>query len=473
MVLDNLEPKRVFEIFEEISQIPHGSYNTQKIADYIESFGKRLNLNTIRDKYNNIIIKKPKTADSASDTPVIIQGHMDMVCAKDEKCDINLETDALRLDCDGEYVFAKGTTLGADDGIALAYALAILEADDIAHPPIECVFTVDEEVGMLGANALDMSNLQGKYLLNIDSEVEGEFCVSCAGGATVKAIMPIKKTDNDYQSTVKIEISGLLGGHSGVEIDKGRANANILMGELLKEISQYTAFDIVSMDGGQKDNAIPKSACTVISTPDVEVIKRVAKNKEEEFSTRYKHTGDNIKISVSEVSKKQGYKSEITRLLSAVTDGVREMSQYIDNLVETSSNLGVIRTNNDSITVTFSVRSSVNEKKTELINEITGLSKECGCDVEVSGEYPPWEYSRNSRLQELCKRVYKEQYGKEPEIMAIHAGLECGIFASKISGLQCISFGPNLLDIHTTNERMEIKSVERVFEFLKAILKEI
>ncbi|MGN0521704.1 MAG: aminoacyl-histidine dipeptidase [Eubacterium sp.] len=470
MILDNLEPKNVFRYFEEICSIPHGSYHTDKIADYVVDFAKAHKLEYFRDSHNNVVIKKSASPNYTGNSTVIIQGHLDMVCAKDESTNIDFENQGIEIECDGEYVFAKGTTLGGDDGIAVAMALAVLDSSSITHPNLECVFTTDEEVGMLGANAMDMSMLKGKYMLNIDSEDEGQFTVSCAGGETLVVEIEKENSKRDCSHCIQIAVNGLMGGHSGVEIDKGRANAVILMGKILDAVSKKTDIQLVSIDGGQKDNAIPFECYASINTNDVAAVQRVVEDCKAEIENEYSSVEQSLNIFTRPVDFKAGFDSSVIPFLASVTNGIKAMSKEIPGLVQTSSNLGIIRTDDTKIVITFSLRSSVNTEKLALHNEIEGLAKSFNARVSAFGDYPAWEYKKNSRLQELCKRVYCEQYGTEPEIVAIHAGLECGIFCSKLKGLDCISFGPNLLDIHTAKERMEIAGVGRVYQFLLNLL---
>lgn len=473
MILDNLEPKKVFRYFEEICSIPHGSYHTDKIADYIVDFAKNHKFEYFKDSYNNVMIKKNASANYTGNSTVIIQGHLDMVCAKDDSTDIDFENQGIDIEYDDKYIFAKGTTLGGDDGIAVAMALAVLDSDNIIHPNLECVFTTDEEVGMLGANAMDMSNLKGKYMLNIDSENEGEFTVSCAGGETL--VVEIKKENSrkNYSHSIQITVNGLIGGHSGIEIDKGRANAIILMGKILDDINKKTDIQLVSVDGGQKDNTIPIACCATINTNDITTVQQIVDDCREKIEKEYSGVEKSLNIFTKPVDFKAGFDNGVIPFLAKVTNGVRAMSKDIPGLVQTSSNLGIIRTENTKTVITFSLRSSVDAQKLTLHNEIESLAKCYNANISSFGDYPAWEYKKNSRLQELCKNVYYEQYGTKPEIAAIHAGLECGIFCSKLKDLDCISFGPNLLDIHTSKERMEIASVERVYRFLLNLLTQI
>lgn len=473
MILDHLEPKKVFRYFEEICSIPHGSYHTDKIADYIVGFAENHKLEYIKDSYNNVVIKKNASENYTGNSTVIIQGHLDMVCAKDDSTDINFENQGIDIEYDDEYIFAKGTTLGGDDGIAVAMALAVLDSDNIIHPNLECVFTTDEEVGMLGANAMDMSNLKGKYMLNIDSEEEGQFTVSCAGGETLVVEMEKENSTKNYSHSIQIAVNGLMGGHSGVEIDKGRANAIILMGKILGDIHKKTDIQLVSIDGGQKDNAIPFECYATINTNDAATVQRVVDDCRAKIENEYSNVEKNLNIFIKHVDFKAGFDNGVIPFLARVTNGVRAMSKDISGLVQTSSNLGIIRTEDTKIVITFSLRSSVDAQKHALHNEIENLAKNCNAKLYAFGDYPAWEYKKNSKLQELCEGVYYRQYGTEPEIVAIHAGLECGIFCSKLKGLDCISFGPNLLDIHTSKERMEIASVGRVYQFLIHLLMKI
>lgn len=473
MILDHLEPKKVFRYFEEICSIPHGSYHTDKITDYIVDFAKNHKLEYIKDSYNNVVIKKNASANYTGNSTVIIQGHLDMVCAKDDSTDIDFENQGINIEYDDEYIFAKGTTLGGDDGIAVAMALAVLDSDNIIHPNLECVFTTDEEVGMLGANAMDMSSLKGKYMLNIDSENEGQFTVSCAGGETLVVEIEKENSTKNYSHSIQITVNGLMGGHSGIEIDKGRANAIILMGKILGDIHNKTDIQLVSIDGGQKDNAIPIACCATINTNDAATVQRVVDDCRAKIENEYSGVEKNLNIFTKHVDFKAGFDNGVIPFLARVTNGVRAMSKDIPGLVQTSSNLGIIRTEGTKIVITFSLRSSVDAQKHALHNEIENLAKSCNAKLYAFGDYPAWEYKKNSRLQELCKSVYYRQYGTKPEIVAIHAGLECGIFCSKLKGLDCISFGPNLLDIHTSKERMEINSVGRVYQFLIHFLMKI
>ena len=460
--------------FEEMCAIPHGSKDTDKIADYCVEFAKRHRLEYSRDKHNNVIIRKPCSEACAVNDTVIIQGHLDMVCAKEKDSDFDFKTDSLRLRTDGEYIWADKTTLGGDDAIAIAMALAILEDETLTHPALECVFTTDEEIGMLGASAMDMSTLKGKYMLNIDSEEEGVFTAGCAGGAVLKMTVRGEKIPTDNRSFYKITVNGLRGGHSGVEIDKGRANANIVLGEVLKTLSEKYEIYPVSICGGEKDNAIARRSEALVAVGGAYGIENEINILNSAYKEKFADTDENIRIELSQCGKVQyALKCKIIDILSSVPNGVCKMSADIEKLVQTSLNLGEVKTEDDIISVTFSLRSSVENEKKELAKLLRSIGERYGAVCEMYGDYPGWEYNPSSKLQSVCRSVFENMFGREPQINAIHAGLECGIFCGKIDGLDCISFGPDILDIHTPKERLNINSTKRVYDFLTNLLKKL
>ena len=472
--ITNLKPERVFHYFNEISKIPHGSGNTKQISDFCVEFAKAHNLKYIQDELNNIIIKKCAQHTECEKT-VIIQGHLDMVCEKEENCNIDFLKDSLNLYVDGDYVKARGTTLGGDDGIAISYALAVLENKDIVHPNIEAVFTVDEEIGLIGAGAIDLSSLKGNILLNIDSEAEGTFTVSCAGGATVKCTLPLEFTETDgIKYTVKI--SGLLGGHSGVEIDKYRANSNILASRLLYTLSSLYDIRLVKIEGGLKDNAIPN--LTVLEFVASQNVENDISTFEKEIKDEFRAAEKNLSVTVNKEKTKASvlsYKDtlKIAQVLVAQPNGVMNMELEIPGLVKTSLNMGILKTDNEKIEFSYSVRSSKKSEKKALIDKLKAVMELSGGNAEISGEYSPWEYRSETYLRERVAEVYKKLYGKEPKFEAIHAGLECGVLAEKIDDLDAVSFGPDMPDIHTPKERLSISSAKRVWEFIVAMLEDI
>ena len=473
-----LESQRVFDYFEEICAIPHGSRNTKQISDYLAAFAGEHGLTYYQDDANNIVIIKEASAGYENAEPVILQGHMDMVCEKENGCEIDFEKDGLDLYIDGDFLRARGTTLGGDDGIAVAYALALLESSEIPHPRLEVVITVDEEIGMLGAEVIDLSMLKGHRLLNIDSDVEGHFLTSCAGGMTVEAELAVTRMAQSGL-VMKMTVSGLEGGHSGSEIDKEHANANIVAGRALKYISDRMALGAISMAGGLKDNAIPREHTAEVLIP---------VDKKEEFLAyleeltgvlrrEYAASDAGIQITAEEGGVQEAQilsyasMSKVLFYLRQVPDGVQHMSRVMPGLVETSLNLGILKLTEDAFLTTTSVRSSVSTRKEELLDRLTHLVEFLGGEVEVNGDYPAWEYRADSRLRETISEVYRDLFDEEPVFEAIHAGLECGILSGKIADLDCVSFGPNNYDIHTPKERLSISSTEKVWKLLKEFLK--
>ncbi|MBQ3252533.1 MAG: aminoacyl-histidine dipeptidase [Oscillospiraceae bacterium] len=477
MKLAGLKPASVFAYFEKLCSIPHGSGNTKAISDYLVSFAKEQGIRYIQDELNNVIFFQEGTCGLENRAPVILQGHMDMVCEKDEDCPIDMQTQGLDVTHDGSYVFARGTTLGGDNGIAVAYALALLADKTIPHPPLEVIITVDEETGMDGAAGIDLSMLKSRTLLNMDSEEEGIFTVSCAGGAGVIMALSAQRRPV-YGPCIRLTVEGLQGGHSGVEIHKNRANANKVMGQLLGRIQEIMPICLTSFSGGAKDNAIPRScqATFVALGMNPERINDIVAALQQEIRSQYDEpeaiiTGDNVDaLGGNAVSAEQTAK--IISLLCAAPNGVQAMSQNIDGLVQTSLNLGIARLDEDMV-LHFSVRSSVEEEKHQLIEKLRQLCLFHGGQFTMTGEYPAWEYRADSPLRDTMCRVYQQMYGKEAQVVAIHAGLECGLLGKKLPGLDCVSIGPEMHDIHTSREKLGIASVERTWQFLLEVLKEI
>ena len=475
--LAGLEPAAVFAYFEKLCSIPHGSRNTKLISDYLVSFAREQGLRYIQDESNNVILFQEGTCGLEDHPPVVLQGHMDMVCEKDEDCPIDMDREGLDVTHDGECVFARGTTLGGDDGIAVAYALALLADRSIPHPPLEVIITVDEEIGMLGADVIDLSMLQGRTLLNLDSEDEGIFTVSCAGGARATIHLPVTRRVA-YGPCVKLTVEGLKGGHSGVEIHQNRANANKVMGEFLSRVQQMMPLSITSISGGSKDNAIPRS-CTVNLVAlgmGLERINDVAAQLEKEIREQYDEP--DVKIYGDDVDAFGGnaipteQTAKIIALLCAAPNGVQKMSQDIEGLVQTSLNLGIVNSG-EEVKFVFSVRSSVNDEKVALLARLKELADFNDAGYSQMGDYPAWEYRADSPLRELAVSTYEKMFGSAPQVVAIHAGLECGLLSEKLPGLDCISFGPQMHDIHTSREKLEIQSVKRTWDFLLEMLKNL
>ncbi len=477
MKLSGLQPQAVFGYFEELCAIPHGSGNTKAISDYLVSFAKQHGLRYIQDGLNNVIIFAPGTCGYEDREAVIIQGHMDMVCEKDEDCSIDMQTQGLDVTHDGQYVYARGTTLGGDDGIAVAYALALLADPRIPHPPLEVVITVDEETGMYGAAGIDLSMLRGRKLLNVDSEDEGIFTVSCAGGARSTIRMPVQRRAV-YGPCVRLTVDGLQGGHSGVEIHKNRANANKVMGLLLERIQRIIPLCITKLEGGAKDNAIPRSCQVTLVALGmyIERINDIAAQLQSELRQQYDEPELVIRGDDVDALGGNGLTTECTNkliaLLNAAPNGVQSRSQDIDGLVQTSLNLGVAELGED-LRLTFAVRSSVGSEKCALLAKLEELAKFYDGSYSETGDYPAWEYRKESPLRDTVVQVYSRMYGKAPKVVAIHAGLECGLLSEKLPGLDCVSFGPQMHDIHTSRERLDIASTERTWNLLLEVLKEL
>lgn len=475
--LAGLEPEAVFEYFEQICRIPHGSRNTKAISDFIVRFAVEQGIRYIQDNSNNVILFADGTCGMEDHPAVILQGHMDMVCEKDADCTINMETEGLDVTHDGSSVFARGTTLGGDDGIAVAYAMALISDKTIAHPPLEVIITVDEEIGMLGANAIDLSELKGRTMINLDSEEEGIFTVSCAGGARATLNLKVERR-TVYGPCVRLSVDALQGGHSGAEIHKNRANANKVMGEFLSRIRKLMPLCLTSFSGGSKDNAIPRScqATVVAMGIGIERINTIAEELQAEIRAQYDEP--EVLIQAFDVDALGGNSlttedtSRVIALLCGAPNGVQKYSADIPGLVQTSLNLGIAKLG-ESFTATFSVRSSVNQEKQELLEQLKKLCEFHEGSYSQMGEYPAWEFRKDSALRDTMVKVYTDMFGKEPEVLALHAGLECGLLGEKLPGLDCVSIGPQMHDIHTSREKLEIASTERVWKFLLEVLKNL
>lgn len=475
-ILAHLEPKEVFRYFEELAAIPHGSGNTKQIADYCEQFAKDRGLPHARDAHDNVVIIREAAAGYETAAPVLLQGHLDMVCEKAPGCRKDMEKEGLDLAEENGWVYAKGTTLGGDDGIAVAMMLALLAEKELPAPRLECIITSDEEVGMLGAAAWQPTLITGRNMINLDSEEEGIFTVSCAGGNRTYCRLPITREPVTGQA-VTVKIAGLVGGHSGVEINKGRANADMLLGRLLTAIRSAMPCRILSVAGGQKDNAIPTEAEAGLFCGDTAALTALAA----EWQTRLRHEYAPIEPGLTVTVAAHGEKTaaalteesadRVLCLLLCVPNGVQAMSGSLPGLVQTSLNLGILTTGEDAVELHFGVRSSLASQKEMLTERLTVLTRQLGGSVEVFGDYPAWEYRAESPLRELMCEVYREQYGAEPKIEAIHAGLECGLLCEKLPGLDCVSIGPEMLEIHTPRERMSVASVGRVWRFVREVLR--
>ncbi len=475
MILNNLKPEKVFKYFEQLCSVPHGSDNIWQISNLCCDFARERGLKFIQDEVGNVIIYKDGSKGFENKEPVIIQGHMDMVTVKAPDCDIDLENDGLRLMTDEKFVWADGTSLGADDGIAVAMAMAVLDSDDIPHPPIEAVFTINEETGMDGAEYIDTSKLSGKRMLNLDSEDEGIITTGCAGGIKVNACFNVKRS-KDYIHAARIAIYGLTGGHSGAEIHKGRANSNVLLGRLLSRLGDIR---IISANGGEKDNAIANKTVCQITVSNFDAVKKTVEEFEAEVKKEYSETDPNLTVKIVD----EGFNNSgaidlisskrIIKTLADVPDGVQKMSDDIPGLVQTSLNFGVLRIKDYKAEMSFCLRSSVGAEKQALKEKLENIIAANKGKASCHGDYPAWEYKKDSELRNTAIEAFESVYGSKPEISVIHAGLECGLFSGKIPELDCISFGPDIHDIHTIKEKLDVASTERTWSFLLEILKNL
>lgn len=477
MGLPELCPNAVFRYFADICHIPHGSGNTGALGDYCMKFAGDKGLSAYRDAAGNVMIFKDGTPGYENSAPVILQGHLDMVCDKTDTCDTDMLREGIRPVIDGAYIRADGTTLGADDGIAVAYILAVLESDSIAHPPIEALLTVDEEIGMIGASNLDASRLQGKMLINIDSEKEGILTASCAGGIRVRGEIPILYADCEDMDVCRIAVSGLRGGHSGIDIAKGRKNGIKLLGRLLEYISRTCEIRICALTGGSKENAIPSGAWADVAfqKPCRGLIEKAAAAFFEIANAELHSTEPQFGVSVSDCDSysrcadAQSTKTIIFALIQ-VPDGVQAMSPDIPDMVQTSMNLGIAALSDGYLILRYLIRSNAATGKQKSVERLVYFIEYFDGHVEFSSDYPAWEYRTASPLRDIMVKSYEEMYADKPEIQSIHAGLECGILASKITGLDMISFGPTLESVHTPQERMHIDSAARCWHYLIRVL---
>ena len=477
-VLEGLKPEKVFYFFEKLCEIPHGSTNMKEISDYLVSFAKERNLKYYQDEAYNVVIYKEASA-GYEDAPItILQGHCDMVAEKTPDSNHDFTKDGLKLKVEGDYLTAEGTTLGGDDGIAVAYMLAILDDDTLKHPALECVITTDEEIGLLGAKALDTSVLKGTHMINMDSEEEGYLWISCAGGLSGTSRIPV-----EYQEmagvVTEVLIDGLNGGHSGAEIDKNRANANKLMGLFLYELGQKTAYSIKDLSGGTKDNAITREcemSLIYADSAEAQKAEKLACDLAEVFADEITSFEPDFscEIAVTEGQSAMAVQEEDAKafvsLMRLAPNGIYRRNIKMNGFVVVSSNMGVVRTEEDYIMVAVSPRSSVASLQEDTKSRFALLAETFGFEIEYSGEYPGWSYAEESKIRDLFVESYRDLFGSELRLEAIHAGLECGLFSEAIPGLDAIAVGPTLNNVHTPDENAPLDSLERFYELLKDVL---
>ena len=472
-VLEGLKPEKVFQYFEAICQIPHGSDNTKELSDWLAAFAKERGLECYQDELNDIIIIKEATPGYEAAEPVIIQGHMDMVCDKVADCDKDMAKEGLDLAIDGDIIYAVGTTLGGDDGVAVAFMLAILDDDSLQHPRVECVFTVDEETGLYGAEGIDVSPLKGKRFLNLDSEDEGIATVGCAGGVSGIAHLPVTREACEGQAFL-VELSGFIGGHSGADIIKGQENAIKVLGRLMFELQDQAGARIVSIEGGVADNVIPVTAKATFISPDGEKVKAICDEYRGIFKHEFKVDPDftmNLSETAADAVPLDAVSTQkAIAYLCGTPNGIEKMTFGIDGLPQTSLSLGILRTGESEVVYTFCIRSAVDTECEMLARRLQCQIEALGGTLDREGPYPGWEYNPVSPLRDLVCEVYKDQTGKDMVIEAIHAGLECGFFAGKIPGLDCVSIGPDVRDVHTPNETLSISSTQRTWDLVTEVL---
>ncbi|BBF42565.1 aminoacyl-histidine dipeptidase [Lachnospiraceae bacterium KM106-2] len=476
-VLKSIDYKKVFHYFEEISSVPRGSKDNQGISDYLVQFAKDHNLAYRQDEALNVVMVKEATKGYEDKETVMLQGHMDMVCLAESGVEHDFTKEGLDLYIDGDYIKARGTTLGGDNGIAIAMSLAILDNDELVHPRLEVVITTDEEIGLLGAAALDASDLKAKYLINLDSEAENAITVGCAGGMTSICSIPVeyRKQSGDR---IDITIRGLQGGHSGAEITKNRTNSNILMGRMLTELENKEAFEVIHMEGGSKDNAIPNESIVSIVVNDGAKDHVIASIKELEAVYKSElhsaEPGFNIMIEEGpqgefDVLTNQSFE-KILLFMSYTPNGIQVMSADIEGLVESSLNLGILVMDDKEVSFSYSVRSSVASYKEYLSNKLCLLAEFLGGSYTFEGSYPGWEFKQDSKLRSVMEELYEKEFGRKPVIEVIHAGLECGLLLEKMPELDIVSIGPDMNDIHTPQEALSISSTKRMFDFVLTTL---
>lgn len=472
------KPQRLFKFFEEICAIPRGSKNEKEISDYLVQFAENRNLWHYQDELHNVIIKKEGSSGAEDLPPVMLQGHTDIVCEKLSSVEHDFTTEGLNLIVKDGVVTADGTTLGADNGVAVALMLMMLDDDALVHPPLECVFTTQEEIGLFGAKALDKSLIQARTMINMDSEEEGIATVSCAGGMRIACTRNIQR-EKIHGTTLRIEISNLLGGHSGTDIDQGRQNANLLMARMVYDLFQNTDGRLVEFRGGTKDNAITRECEALLIYEDAEEAVR-AKKEAEDLAEKIKQEiipqEPDVTCCISlengsaaAMSKADG--EAIIHAMYLAPNGVQKRNMKMDGFVVTSCNMGVAETREDHMLITFSPRSSVASLMEDLKARICLLAQTFGFTCDFSGEYPGWSYAEESKIREVFKDSYQRLFGQELKIEALHAGLECGLFSDALPGMDAIAVGPTICGCHTPDEYLPLDSFERFYQLLKDVLK--
>lgn len=479
--ITSLRPVRVWHYFNEILSIPRPSKKEEKIAAYVTEFGKKFGLETLRDKTGNVLIRKPAAKGYEKSPGVILQGHLDMVCEKNSDKEFDFDKQPIEAYIDGEWLKARGTTLGADDGIGLAAMLAVLENKDIIHGPLECLFTVDEETGLTGAFGLKPGFLQGKVLLNLDSEDDGEFFIGCAGGRDTLVELPfVTETAPPGFAAYKVSVSGLTGGHSGDDIHKGRGNANKILNRLLWNCSSRFHLRLSGFEGGNLRNAIPREANAVVMIPenDARRFLRYVKDYSGAVQNELRVSDAGVRVAAEKTQAPSIVLDIISQLnllnsLYACPHGVIAMSQDIPGFVETSTNLASVKMQEGFFKIATSQRSSTATAKDDICAMVASVFSMVGGRIEHSDGYPGWSPDPHSRVVELAVETWEALYHHKPVVRAIHAGLECGLIGDKYPGMDMISYGPTLRGVHSPDEKIEIATVQRFWDFTVELLKRV
>jgi dipeptidase D len=478
--LDHLEPKAVWKHFAALAAIPRASEKEAAARDYVLAQARRLGLESLQDAAGNVVVRKPARPGRESAVPAAIQGHLDMVCEKNEGTVHNFDTDPIRLVVDGDWLKADGTTLGADNGVGVAAGLAVMESDSVAHGPLEFVFTIDEESGLTGANKFPAGLLRSKYFLNLDNEEENTLCIGCAGGVNSVARRKIARRPAPAGDAWRIKISGLAGGHSGIDIHKGRGNALRLLGRLLQGLRERLPLAVAEIGGGSKRNAIPREAFAVVVLDSARApeLKSLLTAFEAEARAALGAFAPDLRIAAESVARPEraivdADAALIADVLAVQHHGVLAMSPDIPGLVQTSTNLAIISTSLDEVEISTSQRSSIESSKRAAVRMVATLFGLTGFSVEQSGDYPGWKPEPTSDIVRKAQAVHEELLGTKPELMAMHAGLECGVIGERHPGMQMISFGPHIVDVHSPSERIKISSVAPFYRFLTGLLERI
>ncbi|MEZ5034405.1 MAG: aminoacyl-histidine dipeptidase [Chitinophagaceae bacterium] len=475
-----LQPITLWNYFADLNAVPRPSKKEERAIQFIQTFGEGLGLPTEVDKVGNVVIRKPATKGYENKATVVLQSHLDMVHQKNADVDFDFATQGIQMQVDGDWVKAKGTTLGADNGIGVATIMAILVSTDIEHPPLEALFTIDEETGMTGAKGLSADLLKGKYLLNLDTEDDYELTIGCAGGIDVTCSGQYEtKKANDVQF-YQLMIKGLTGGHSGMEIQKGLANVNKLMNRLLVELSREIKIDISCINGGGLRNAIPRESVAIIAIAStmVDSLKNAVKKWEDIFKKEYAFTDKNLQVALVPHTKQESlledqFRENLLQALYACPNGIYRMNPRINELVQTSNNIAKVSVQDGNFSIGCLGRSSVDSEKMDLVNAIRAAFAGLKGTIELSGEYPGWEPKPDASIVTIMRNLYEELFKEKPLVDAVHAGLECGIIGTHYPDMEMISFGPNIYGAHSPDEKVQISSVQKFWKYLLEVLKRI